>query len=181
MKAAEAAEDLADGLDAILRELQHEFTVEQVEDLKTHFTFYDADKDGVISKHDLAEVMARLGKVAVEEDTLLKMIAEVAHSDDPTTAADDTAATASTEISFAQYAEHMGRKWSSPPKSAPPGALRSDPGGELQRVFEIIDRDRDGKINQQDIESFLKLWGRDWEAMHQASARKGDRKTVARA
>ena len=169
---SEAAEDLADGLDAILRELQHEFTVEQVEDLKTHFTFYDADKDGVISKHDLAEVMARLGKVAVEEDTLLNMIAEVAHSDDPTTAADTAAA--STEISFAQYAEHMGRKWSSPPKSAPPGALRTDPGGDLQRVFEVIDRDRDGKINQQDIESFLKLWGQDWSAMHQASAR--DRK-----
>ena len=168
----EAVESAGDPTDAILRELQFEFTPEQVDDLKHHFTFYDADQDGFISKQDLAEVMARLGKGSFEEETLLNMIAEVhpaGGSDD-----DPAAATAATEISFAQYAEHMGRKWSSPPKSAPPGALRTDPGGDLQRVFEVIDRDRDGKINQQDIESFLKLWGQDWSAMHQASAR--DRK-----
>ena len=66
----EAVESAGDPTDAILRELQFEFTPEQVDDLKQHFTFYDADQDGFISKQDLGALFEKVELKSGESATL---------------------------------------------------------------------------------------------------------------
>merc|ERR1719198_2158967 len=98
--------------------------------------------------------MNRLGQ-AVSPKVLLDMIGEVKGTDAPLTI------DGAPQISFKEYAEHMGRRWAKPTES----------GEEyMQRIFAIIDRDKDGKISQQDIEKFVSLWGSDWADMHKELA-----------
>merc|ERR1719198_507348 len=103
--------------------------------------------------------MNRLGQ-AVSPKVLLDMIGEVKGTDAPLTI------DGAPQISFKEYAEHMGRRWAKPTES---GEEESDEA-YMQRIFAIIDRDKDGKISQQDIEKFVSLWGSDWADMHKELA-----------
>ena len=117
-----------------------------------HFSEFDIDHDGAISRADLAIVMQSLGSAA-DAETLTTMISQVVGGD----------VTDASTITFKDYAAHMAKKWTpGRPPTVTPGALPEDAGGQFKRVFDIIDRDRDGKITQADVDHFVKLWGDEW-------------------
>ena len=137
--------------------LDFEFTDGQVADMKEHFEHFDFDQDGKISKDDLGELMKALGQ-AGDADTLSTMMGEILGG-----------ASESEGISFRDYAAHMGKKWNAPPRASLDDAGGADPGGHFKRVFDIIDRDKDGQINQADVDTFVRLWGDEWSSVHDVS------------
>ena len=136
-----------------------EFSTEQINDLKEHFEHFDTDNDGVISKADLAQVMKALGQSDLTEAKLSEMVTEVTND-----AGKDT-------ITFEMFQAHMAKKMSGPPRMPAEGVSRDDDGGQYKRIFDIIDRDEDGSINQGDIEHFVTKWGGSWSAMHEVRGR----------
>lgn len=99
----------------------HDLAPEQVEEIKEAFNLFDADGSGSIDYRELKAAMKALG-LHVGKDELRKMITDV-----------DTDGSGSVE--FPEFLAMMSAKMGP-----------SDTRAELQKVFEMFDSDKTGKI-----------------------------------
>ncbi|KAI3383830.1 hypothetical protein SNEBB_010248 [Seison nebaliae] len=106
------------------------FDQAQIQEFKEAFNMIDQDRDGLISKEDLRDMLASLGK-EVSDEYLEEMIAEAKGS-----------------INFTMFLTLFGEKLNG-----------TDPEEVIRNAFQCFDDDNSGKINEERLKELLLTTG----------------------
>jgi len=111
-------------------------TSSQLENLKEAFALFDKDGDGSITSKELGEVMKNLGQTPTEDD-LKDLVNEVDGDGDGT-------------IDFEEFVIMMSKTINI-----------EESGEEFREVFDLFDKNGDGKISAQELGEVMKTLGED--------------------
>ena len=108
------------------------FEQSQIEEFKEAFNFIDQNKDGIIDQEDLKDMFASLGK-DVTDGYVTDMLRE-----------------APTGINFTMFLTLIAQKM---------GEVRTDDTRTLHNAFFVLDEDRDGLIDAEELKTMLTTRG----------------------
>ncbi|KAI8037565.1 uncharacterized protein LOC128255478 [Drosophila gunungcola] len=109
-------------------------TNEQVEELKDAFERYDLDSNGTLSATGIRMALISMGHEVTEAE-LYDLIRSVAATNEPV-------------LDFHKFMQMMA-----------PRLADVDSDESLERTFKLLDRDRDGYVNCQDVSAIMVLLG----------------------